>query len=158
MRRSIRFLILPTLAIGVIVLPLVLPGSAYAKGHTGVRVNCTKVSGSGLLEPGAILTGCSEPQASGGSATISFDLGSGNDTVTWGGGLGTTTFRPIVSGPRRVDKCAKINPNDVEEHLHGKVVSSSPAGGSPGVRGPVSALICINVSGETLLPGTPFKF
>ena len=63
MNRSIRFLALATLAIGVIALPMVSPGSsAYAKSKTGVTVKCTALSGIFVapLPETFTISGCSQ--------------------------------------------------------------------------------------------------
>lgn len=162
MRRSARILVLPALVSGLTVLLLVLPGSsAYAYGPPGAKVSCTTVSGIGEIDIPLAIGGCSKTQASGGSGTISFINGFDDTvTVTWSGGLGTTTFQPSVHGlVAKRDKCARSDPNEAEFVLHGADLTSSPAGGSPGVKGTVSARICVNntTQVESLLPGSHFK-
>jgi len=170
MNRSIRFLALATLAIGVIALPMVSPGSsAYAKSKTGVTVKCTALSGIFVapLPETFTISGCSQTQATGGSATISCPEHGfcPPAVITWSDRLGTTTIQfdenQILAGVRG-NKCP--NANDTEDIWKGGDSRSSPTGGSPGVKGSVSAKVCIEPTapGGTayvffLLPGSRFK-
>jgi hypothetical protein len=172
MHRSIRFLALATLAIGVIALPMVLPGSsAYAKSKskTGVTVKCTALSGVFIapLPETFIISGCSQTQATGGTGTLSCPENGfcPPGLVTWTNRLGTTTLkfgqRTIFAGDPK-NKCP--NANDTEEIWKGGGTRSSPAGRSPGVSGSVSAKVCVEPlsPGSTdavfsLVPGSRFK-
>ena len=172
MHRSIRFLALATLAIGVIALPMVLPGSsAYAKSKskTGVTVKCTALSGIFIapLPETLIISGCSQTQATGGTGTLSCPENGfcPPGLVTWSNRLGTTTLkfgqRTIFAGDPK-NKCP--NANDTEEIWKGGGTRSSPAGRSPGVSGSVSAKVCVEPlsPGSTaavfsLVPGSRFK-
>jgi hypothetical protein len=171
MHRSIGFFALATLAIGVIALPVVLPGSpAYAKSKTGVTVKCTALSGNFVapLPETFTISGCSQTQATGGSGTMSCPEFHGfcpPAVITWSDRLGTTTIQfdqnQIDPGARN-NKCP--NANDTEEIWKGRGTRSSPAGGSPGVKGSVSAKVCVEPTAPggtayvfSLLPGSRFK-
>jgi hypothetical protein len=170
MHRLIRFLALATLAIGVIALPMVLPGSpAYARSKAGVTVKCTALSGIFVasLPETFTISGCSQTQVTGGSGTISCPEKGfcPPGLITWSDGLGTATikFDLIQNLPgARSDKCP--NANDTEEIWKGRGTRSSPAGGSPRIKGSVSAKVCVEPTapGGTayvffLLPGSRFK-
>ena len=170
MDRSIRFLALATLAIGVIALPMVLPGSpAYAKGKTGVTVKCTALSGIFVapLPETFTISGCSQTHATGGWGTLRCPENGfcPPGLITWSDGLGTTTLKfdenQILPGAPN-NKCP--NANDTEEIWKGRGTRSSPAGGSPAIKGSVRAKVCIEPTtpGGTaavfsLLPGSRFK-
>ena len=173
MHRSIRFLALATLTIGVIALPMVLPGSpAYAKSKTGVTVKCTALKGIFVapLPETFTISGCSQGQATGSWGTLSCPENGfcPPGLITWSDGLGTTTTKfdeiQIQTGDPK-NKCP--NANDTEEIWKGHGTHgtrSSPAHGSPGVKGSVNAKICVEPTapGGTadvffLLPGSRFK-
>ena len=145
-------------------LVLVLAGPASAKGHgpKPVKVSCTVLSGNFLTNvPPPTISTCNQPAATGGSGTFSGFTGtSGTITVTWSGGLGTTSAHYSATIPQsKGNKCAKINSALTEAILHGAVSGNAPAGGSPGVKGALSAKICVNLTtGDlSLLPPKPFK-
>ncbi len=170
MHRSIRFLAGATLAIGVMVLPMVVPGSsAYAKGKTGVTVKCTALSGlwDASLPETFTVSGCSQTAATGGWGTLRCPENGfcPPGVITWSDGLGTTTLKfdeiQILPGAAN-NKCP--NANDTEEIWKGRGTRSSPAGGSPAIKGSVKAKVCVEPTapGGTadaffLLPGTRFK-
>jgi hypothetical protein len=167
MRRSFRYLV-PMVAVPILAVAVILPGSASAKGPKGpkpVKVTCTTVSGnvSGVPTPPTI-SGCTPTSATGGMGTFSgFVGGSGNLVVTWNGGAeGTTSAAYSSTEPSptsKGNKCAKVAAGDIEAILHGSVTGNSPAGGSPGVKAALHAKICVDTNFNlSLLPGSgPFK-
>jgi hypothetical protein len=160
MRRSVPFVI-SGLAATSLVLALAGPASA-AKGPKPVKVTCTSLSGNFLtMTPPPTISNCNQPATTGGSGTFTGFTGtSGTITVTWSGGLGTTSAHYSATIPQsKGNKCAKINSALTEAIVHGAVSGNAPAGGSPGVKGALSAKICVNLTtGDLrLLPPKPFK-
>jgi hypothetical protein len=86
--------------------------------------------------------------------------------ITWSDRLGTTTIKldqgnQLLPGDPN-NKCP--NANDTEDIWKGGSTRSSPAGGSPGVKGSVSAKVCVEPTAPGgiayvffLLPGSRFK-
>jgi len=166
---------LPVLGVAALTAALVSPGAAFAKGHKGpktakpVRVTCTSLSGN--AGTGITISGCNEPNVTGGTGTFpGGTLGtSGNATVTWAGGLGTTTFSyssTVLPSTTKADKCP-VDPTSptagtkkTEAILHGAVRSNTEANPSTdgGVKAAVTAKLCVDSTlNVTLLPPKPFK-
>jgi len=157
MRRSFGHALIPALVIPIVVAAVVVPGSAYARGHGAkqVKVACATLGGNYLTGIPTI-GGCNQPAATGGLGTFpGSSLGpSGSITVTWTG-TGTTTF--LYSSTVPDSKGNKCPTGLTEVILHGSVAGNSPIGtGNAGVKGAVHAKICVDLSGGSLrmLTGT----
>jgi len=158
--RSIRWMSLAAVGIGVIGAALVVPGSAFAKGPgpKPVKVACTSLAGN--TSSTADLSSCAPMTTTGGSGSFPGNVfathaTSGDATVTWTA-TGSTSFHYTTSIPQsRGNKCGKGN---TEAILHGSVTGNTPSTFT-GVKGAVHAKVCIDSSGNlSLLKGSgPFK-
>ncbi len=101
----------------------------------------------------------------GGSATLAWELAPKTPGLKYFGslywnGTGTNVFRYNTTELQsKGNKCAKINPNDVEVIVHGAIDQNRSAGGvQAGVKGAVNAKLCVDSSLNLfLLPGQTFK-
>jgi len=155
---------------------LVAPGAADATAPKPAKVSCTSLSGSiSASQPynldlwSLTVHGCTPVLNSGGSGTFSALVPSNGGegvlagvppTITWNG-AGTATLVFVATTPRSGH--GKCPTGDLEVTFYGRgVKSQNPAGtGNGGVKGPMHAKTCANVSGDSisLLPGKgPFRF
>ena len=145
--RSARLLLVSTVLVPLVILPLVWPNAAYARG--GRKSSCTGVFGTTTTWN---LEGCGPPTSTGGSQSLSITpsfpttVGAGSATITWQGLpnpriIGQTTFDFNATSPR--NRCGT---GSSEWVLTGKVTGNSF---TPGVLvgSKVKIIVCVSSGG-----------
>jgi len=166
--RSARALVAAA-AVPVLVVAVMLPGTASAGKPKALKGTCTSLSGNALGTPIPTLNGCSPTPNADSPGTFTFPFASsGTSVIHWANGSSSTfSFSSKTTLPTKVKKGATV-PNSkfhcpsgdqVEAALKGKITGNSGLpSGDTGMTGPVKATVCVAANYDlSLLAGTSFS-